>query len=81
MQTYDEVSGQGLAPIAQLDTDLVRKIIDTNLSEILGLPDLTPIRALLAREPGLNATEINPRKETAKTSDDDEDEDEDEETM
>jgi hypothetical protein len=74
--TYDEVSGLELSPVAQLDADLVRTKIDANLSKVLVLPDLSPIRALLAREPGLNAAEINPRAESATVaSDDEEDED------
>ncbi len=72
---YDEVSAQELAPVAQLDADPIRQKIDASLSEVLGHPDLSPIRALLAREPGLNAAEINPRPEGAKAdSDDEEDE-------
>jgi hypothetical protein len=69
--TYDEVSGLELSPIAQLDVDLVRRKIDASLSEVLALPDLAPIRALLAREPGLNASEINPRAEGAPVASDD----------
>ena len=70
--TYDKVSGQELAPIAQLDADMVRGTVDSSLSEVLGLPDLAPIRALLAREPGLNAAEINPRRESESSGEEDE---------
>jgi hypothetical protein len=70
-KAYDELSVQELAPIAALNTDEVRKKIDTCLAKVLGLPDLTSIRALLAREPGLNASEINPRRKDTTISDDD----------
>ena len=80
-KTYDLVSANELAPIAQLDLDPVRKKIDDSLSKILGLPDLTPIRALLAREPGLSAVEINPRKPTSGALEDDDQEGKDQAEM
>jgi hypothetical protein len=46
---------------AQLDKDAVRIQIDDAISKVLSLPSLTPVRELLAREPGLSAVEINPR--------------------
>ncbi len=58
---YDAVSGQELAPISQLNSDLVRQRIDTALANALDLPDVAPIRDLLAREPGLAATDIEPK--------------------
>ncbi|RWO21747.1 hypothetical protein [Mesorhizobium sp.] len=73
-KAYKEISTQELAALGQLDADPIRKQIDDTLSKVLGFPDLGPIRELLAREPGLNAVDINPRA-TPSISDDEEDED------
>lgn len=56
---YDELSDQELMPLAQLDEDQVRGRIDAALCESLQIADLSSIRELLAREPGLSATDIN----------------------
>ena len=50
---YDAVASKSLAPLAQLDDDPTRISIDEALCTVLGLPSLAPVRALLAREPGL----------------------------
>jgi hypothetical protein len=60
--TYDAIANLELAPLAQLDKDPVRIRIDETLSKVLNLPGLSPIRELLAREPGLTALEINPKQ-------------------
>jgi hypothetical protein len=52
---------EAVEPLAQLDKDAVRIQIDDAISKVLSLPSLTPVRELLAREPGLSAVEINPR--------------------
>ena len=57
---YDEVASKSLAPLAQLDADPVRISIDEALCAVLGLPSLAPVRALLAREPGLTGRKIGP---------------------
>jgi hypothetical protein len=75
-QTYKEIGNESLAPVSQLDSDVTRIKIDNCIAKVLGIPDLKSIRALLAREPGLNAVEINPRKKRAVKGDDHEDEDE-----
>lgn len=80
-KVYDKISDKPLAPLAQLDGDDVRISIDSCLCEVLGLPDLAPIRELLCREPGLNAIEINPRKESSITPEDDDAEDVDQAEM
>ena len=80
-QSYDDIARKGLAPVAQLDSDANRIKIDDCLSKVLGIPDLTSVRALLAREPGLNAIEINPRQETSAEPEDDDPEDEDQAEM
>ena len=51
--TYDLVSKEPFQPLAQLDSDPTRIQIDTAICKTLSLPDLTPIRELLVREPGL----------------------------
>ena len=55
---YDEVASKSLAPLTQLDGDPVRISIDEALCTVLGLPSLAPVRALLAREPGLTGRKI-----------------------
>ena len=57
-QAYDTLATRQLAPLAQLDADPTRRAIDDALALALGLPSIQPIRALLAREPGLSAREI-----------------------
>ena len=59
---YDKLGQEELAPLAQLHIDPVRRKIDEALTKALDLPDLAPIRELLAREPGLTAQAINPRR-------------------
>ena len=56
---YDELSDQELRPLAALDKDGARERIDTALCDALAIPDLSSIRELLAREPGLSAKDIN----------------------
>jgi len=58
---YDEVALKSLAPLAQLDADPARISIDEALCTVLGLPSLAPVRALLAREPGLTGRKIGAR--------------------
>jgi hypothetical protein len=55
---FDAVSSEELAPIAQLHIDPVRKKMDAAICKALKLPDLSPLRQLLAREPGLSAEDI-----------------------
>ncbi|MBZ5495553.1 MAG: hypothetical protein LAP85_04060 [Acidobacteriia bacterium] len=59
--SYDALSHQGLEPLSQLSLDPVRCQIDLAISETLTIPELSPIRELLDREPGLNAKSIVPR--------------------
>jgi hypothetical protein len=58
---YDDLCHKELGPIAQLNTDLIRRQIDDKISKVLGVPKVDPIRELLAREPGLTAHDIAPR--------------------
>ena len=50
-QTFDQLADKPLMPLSQLADDPVRKAIDDAISATLGLPDLTPLRVALAREP------------------------------
>ncbi|MFO1101331.1 MAG: hypothetical protein U1E20_00325 [Methylocystis sp.] len=71
---YDAVSKKELGAIAHLHTDATRHEIDAALEKALSLPNLSPIRELLAREPGLSAEDI------AAATDEAEDEDQEEVT-
>ncbi|KAF0247779.1 MAG: hypothetical protein FD167_2822, partial [bacterium] len=62
---YNTLCNEELAPIAQLNTDAVRQKIDDTLCKTLSMPNLSPIRELLAREPGLTTLEINPKQKNA----------------
>jgi uncharacterized protein YqgV (UPF0045/DUF77 family) len=73
---YDALADQNLEPLAQLACDPVRRSIDHALSEALGIPDLSSIRELLEREPGLTAQDIAPRTPTPTETEEDEDEEE-----
>lgn len=61
---YDSLSVKELAPIAQLNDDPIRQAIDAALCRVLDLPDLSSVRELLAREPGLTAKDINPQSKS-----------------
>jgi hypothetical protein len=59
-RTFDAIENKDLMPIAKLHLDPVRQEIDAAIGKVLKLPDLSPVRELLAREPGLSAEDINP---------------------
>lgn len=48
---YDEVADSSLLTLAEIDCDTTRRAIDESLGQVLGLPDLSILRDLLAREP------------------------------
>ena len=50
---YDALCNRELQALARLNHDPARRAIDEALSAALGLPDLGPLREMLAREPGL----------------------------
>ncbi len=58
---YDALAEKKLAPLAQLKSDPVRCKIDQAICKCLQIPDVSFIRELLDREPGLNAIDISPR--------------------
>jgi aromatic ring-opening dioxygenase LigB subunit len=53
-KVYDSLKNKELQAIAKLDQDKVRQAIDDAFSEVLNLPNLSTLRELLAREPGLS---------------------------
>jgi hypothetical protein len=55
---YDRLSVQDLEPLADLKTDPIRREIDNAISSVLKFPDLSFLRDLLDREPGLTAKGI-----------------------
>ena len=65
---YDTLCTQELQALAKLNRDPVRRAIDDALSTVLGLPDLTPLRAMLAQEPGLTGKSAIVRPVTQQTS-------------
>jgi hypothetical protein len=50
---YDALCDRELLALAKLNGDPARRAIDEALSAALGLPDLGPLREMVAREPGL----------------------------
>jgi len=50
-KVYDRFCNEEILPFPQMAHDLVRKAIDDAISAILGLPDITVLREMLAREP------------------------------
>ncbi|MCS6831196.1 MAG: hypothetical protein NZ749_11230, partial [bacterium] len=50
-EAFDRLSEEPLLPLPQMAEDAARKAIDDALCKALGLPDLSPLRAALAREP------------------------------
>lgn len=70
---YDNISKLDLMSLSSLANDPVRRRIDDALAKVLRLPDLTPIRELLAREPGLSAKSISVRQSSSAFMSSDED--------
>lgn len=58
---YDRLADRELKALAHLHEDPVRAAIDAALSAALGLPDIGPLRELLAREPGLTGVGLSPK--------------------
>jgi hypothetical protein len=50
---YRKFGKEQLLPLAQLRDDPVRKKIDDSICDVLGFPDISSLRELLSREPGL----------------------------
>ena len=59
---YDQFSEKPLEPLADLKRDPIRIQIDSAIARRLKLPDLTFVRELLDREPGLTGRDIVTRK-------------------
>ncbi|MCL2656822.1 MAG: SAM-dependent methyltransferase, partial [Betaproteobacteria bacterium] len=56
---YEALCSKELSALAKLDSDPIRSKIDNALSAALGLPDMKPLRQLLAREPGLTGKSLS----------------------
>ena len=50
-QAYERLAHQDLQPFKKIDQDPVRREIDKAICDVLGLPDVSSLRNLLAREP------------------------------
>ena len=48
---YDKVADNSLLTLGEIDCDKTRRAIDESLGQVLGLPDLSILRDMLAREP------------------------------
>jgi hypothetical protein len=48
---YDQLADKSLLTLGEIDCDTTRRAIDESLGEVLGLPDLSILREMLAREP------------------------------
>ena len=55
---FTQVSTDTFKPLAQINTDDLRCRIDNTFEEVLGLPNLNPVRQLLTLEPGLTGESI-----------------------
>lgn len=60
---YDALCMKELQALAKLNADPVRAEIDDARSMTLGLPDMKPLRQLLAREPGLTGKSLSVKPE------------------
>jgi hypothetical protein len=49
--TYDKFCNEEILPFPHMAHDPIRKAIDDEIVAILGLPDITVLREMLAREP------------------------------
>ena len=50
-ELFEELAEETLLPLPELGDCAVRARLDAGLAEVLGLPDLTPLRRMLASEP------------------------------
>ena len=48
---YDQVADQNLDPLWNMESDAVRSTVDAGITQVLGIPDLGALRALLGQEP------------------------------
>jgi hypothetical protein len=62
-QALDALSGQPLLPLPQMARDAVRAQVDAAVARALGLPDLTPLREQLAREPVICLQPLRQRRQ------------------
>ncbi len=55
---YDTLCTQSLLRISEMETDSVRAEIDASIAKAFGLPDVAPIRKMLAREPIMSQRQL-----------------------
>ena len=53
-ELFDELAEETLLPLPEMGDCAVRARLDAGLAEVLGLPDLTPLRRMLASEPAVS---------------------------
>ena len=56
---YDRLCEESLLPLPEMGNDQVRAEIDAYVANTLGLPDVTFLRELLAREPVVSLRRLN----------------------
>jgi hypothetical protein len=61
-QVFDMLCQQALLPLPQMGHDPVRAQADAAVARALGLPDLTPLREQLAREPVISLQPLRQRR-------------------
>ncbi|MCS7066401.1 MAG: hypothetical protein NZL85_09040, partial [Fimbriimonadales bacterium] len=61
-RAFDQLAGQALLPLSQMDTDPVRAQIDAAIARALGLGDLSGLRGALAREPVVRLQRLRQRR-------------------
>jgi|GEM_PF-6615034 len=64
-QAFNALRGQPLLPLPQMAVDPVRAQIDAAVAQALGLPDLTPLREQLAREPVISLQPLRQQRQSA----------------
>jgi hypothetical protein len=62
-KAFDALSGQPLLPLPQMAHDPVRAQVDAAVARALGLPDLTPLREQLAREPVISLQPLRQKRQ------------------
>jgi hypothetical protein len=55
---FDEIRDSPILPLPKMEGDPIREKIDKTISEVLNLPDLSPLRQLLAQEPIISSKQL-----------------------
>ena len=62
---FDEIGSKEIAPLPQMASDPIRAVIDRTISKIFHLPDLAPLRQLLAQGDTRDTTRARARGSSA----------------